>query len=205
MVKIKVKHVSRHIFVYSCCWVHPVPTVSSCFCSTFFFFYQGSLWDSSAAGGLPCGQGPLTSFASRYVPPPSIPAGGWCRSLTDRYKVATMSSEVLISPLSLSCPGQWRSPPSARLTCLFVSLLNYRVKYLVSCTAEVIANVIFKKKAAMCSGEHDSIQQEQWSSEACEWYWHVASSLWGLKCPFVGVKLGLSFLKRMKRIVPTLD
>lgn len=74
-------------------------------------------------GGCPVGGGPLTSGR-----PPCPPAGCPCHRLTDGYKVTTVCSEVLTSPLSLSCPRTKPDCPSLS-TCCFVSLLNYRTSW----------------------------------------------------------------------------
>lgn len=121
-----------------------------------------------------------TSHLSRLSTCPLCPlAGCLCHSLTDRYKVTSVCSGLLNSPLSLSCPRTMPDCPT-RLTCLFVSLLNYGTSWFL-CTPAVIENMWLKKGKDVHHWMwlHPKGVPVKWS--LWKMIRHVASSLWGLK------------------------
>lgn len=95
--------------------VHPsahtrLAVASCCVPLCYVTFLKGSERESPAGGGgLPRGRGPLTSLASQSVPQVP-PAGCPCHSLTDRYKVTAVCSEV---PCHSAVPGQCPTVPPA--------------------------------------------------------------------------------------------
>lgn len=117
--------------------------------------------------------------SSPRTPLEGSPPGYWCHSLTDRYKVTTMCSEVLNLPLSLSCPSTMPrlSHPLDPPLCV---LIESRHK-LEPCTLAVIENMWLKKKRRRSATLNIALSN---TSQVCEsWYRHETSSLWGLKRP----------------------
>lgn len=162
-VKTKLQYALWKPFFNCCCWneccqgsiteepvVHICPYTLDCCaavasCSALLIVMT---FFSSQRLGVTCWWGTALWWRTSHLArlsgrPPSPPAGCPCHSLTDRYKVTTVCSEVLNSPLSLSCPGT--KPDCLTLsTCLFVSSLNYSTSRFL-CTPGVIENMWLKK------------------------------------------------------------